>query len=89
MEVYYALIAKKINIKSEKYNKFICKDYKDFLKFESVLEDFKFTLEPGFSFFYSLFNKFVLEYYEKSLYENISYKYEKNTRNKKKFFSIK
>ena len=86
MEVYYALIAKKINIKSEKYNKFICKDYKDFLKFESVLEDFKFTLEPGFSFFYSLFNNFVVEYYDKSLYENISYKYKKIQEIKKNSF---
>ena len=77
MEVYYALIAKKINVKSEKYNKFICKNYKDFLKFETVLEDYKLTWEPGFSFFYSLFNNFVVEYYDKNLYENISYKYKK------------
>lgn len=77
MEVYYALIAKKINIKPEKYNKFICQDYKDFLKFESISEDYKVTSLFNFSFFYSLFNNFVVNYYNKSLYENVSYKYKK------------
>lgn len=77
MEVFYALIAKKINVKCEKYNKFINQDYKDFLKFESVLEDYNFNLEPGFNYFYSLFNNFVMDYYNKTLYENVSYKYEK------------
>ena len=80
MEVYYALIAKKINIKSEKYNKFICKDYKDFLKFESVLEDFKFTLEPGFSFFIhyliSLFLNITRKVYMKIFLTNMK-KYKK------------